>query len=88
MVLQETLIFPYLSGAEFMRDFDVHEPGKQPYGDMPTSTQQILHPDQAYFGTRKVPLAVTLPPPPGGARMSATRTTWASSTRGSSCSSI
>jgi hypothetical protein len=67
MVLQETLIFPYLTGAEFMRDFDVHEPGKQPYTDMPTSTQQVLHPDQAYFGTRKVPLAITLPPPPGGA---------------------
>jgi hypothetical protein len=67
MVLQETLIFPYLSGAEFMRDFNEREPGKQPYGDMPTSTQQILHPDQAYFLTRKVPLAVTLPAPPGGA---------------------
>ena len=67
MVLQETLIFPYLTGAEFMRDFDEHEPGKQPYGDMPVSTQQVLHPEQAYFGTRKVPLAVTLPAPPGGA---------------------
>ena len=66
MVLQETLIFPYLSGAEFMRDFDVHSPGKQPYSDMPISTQQILHPDEAYFGHREVPLQVTLPPPPGG----------------------
>lgn len=66
MVMQESLIFPYLSGAEFMRDFDVHAPGKQPYGDLPTSTQQILHPDEAYFGHRKVPLRVTLPPPPGG----------------------
>jgi hypothetical protein len=70
MVLQETLIFPYLSGAEFMRDFDQHfdgqEPRKQPYGDMPVSTQQIMHPEQAYFGTRKVPLEVTLPAPPGG----------------------
>lgn len=66
MVLQETLIFPYLSGAEFMRDFDVHSPGKQPYGDMPTSTQQILHPDEAYFGHRAVPLRVTLPPPASG----------------------
>ena len=66
MLLQESLIFPYLSGAEFMRDFDVHEPGKQPYGDLPTSTEQILHPDKAYFGHRDQPLRVTLPPPPGG----------------------
>jgi hypothetical protein len=67
MVLQESLIFPYLSGAEFMRDFTKTEPGKQPYSDMPTSTQQILHAHQDYFGKRKEPLEVTLPPPPGGA---------------------
>ena len=67
MLLQESLIFPYLSGAEFMREFDVREPGKQPYGDMPTSTEQIMHPEQAYFGHRDQPMHVALPPPPGGA---------------------
>lgn len=69
MVLQETLIFPYLSGAEFMHDFDVREPGKQPYGDMPVSTTQILHPLEDYFGTRLWPIRVTLPPPPRGIRV-------------------
>jgi hypothetical protein len=64
MVLQETLIFPYLSGAEFMRDFDSREPGKQPYGDMPVSTTQILHPLTDYFGKRDWPTRVVLPPPP------------------------
>ncbi len=66
MVLQETLVFPYLSGAEFMRAFDVHEPGKQPYDDMPTSTTQILHYDDNYFARRVRPLRVTLPTPPAG----------------------
>jgi hypothetical protein len=64
MVLQETLIFPYLSGAEFMRDFDVREQGKQPYGDMPVSTTEILHPLTDYFGQRDWPTRVVLPPPP------------------------
>ena len=66
MVLQETLIFPYLTGAEFMRDFDVHEPGKQPYTDMPTSTQQVLS-ETAFFGQpRATPVRVTLPKPSAG----------------------
>jgi hypothetical protein len=65
-VLQETLIFPYLSGAEFMHDFDVREPGKQPYGDMPISTTQILHPLTGYFGKRDLPNRLTLPAPPHG----------------------
>jgi hypothetical protein len=64
MVLQETLIFPYLSGAEFVHDFDAQEPGKQPFSDMPVSTTQILHPHDAYFAKRDWPLHVTLPPPP------------------------
>jgi hypothetical protein len=64
MVLQETLIFPYLSGAEFMHDFDTREPGKQPYSDMPISTTQVLHPLDHYFGKRDLPSVVTLPPPP------------------------
>ena len=66
LVLQETLVFPYLSGAEFMRAFDVHEPGKEPYGDMPTLTTQILHFETDYFGHRLQPLKVTLPAPPAG----------------------
>jgi len=64
MVLQETLIFPYLSGAEFMHDFEAKEPGQQPYRDLPVSTTQILHPLDAYFGKRVWPVRVTLPPPP------------------------
>ena len=65
-VIQETLIFPYLSGAEFMRH--VAERGKasaELYRDLPGSTEQILHPE-TYFGTRDAPTRVTLPEPSGG----------------------
>ncbi|HEY9517324.1 MAG TPA: hypothetical protein VIQ74_16815 [Gemmatimonadaceae bacterium] len=66
-LVQETLIFPYLSGAEFMRRFQAERPGKSPFGkDMPTSTEQILH-EKAYFGaTRDDPIEVTLPAPATG----------------------
>lgn len=68
MVIQEGLIFPYLSGAEFTRRFKEHHPGQVPYGDMPQSTEQILH-EGAYFGPqRDAPLRVVLPPLAGGAR--------------------
>jgi len=65
MVIQETLIFPYLSGAEFIKRFEAKKPGKVPFGDMPVSTEQILH-ENAYFGSRDEPTRVTLPPPNGG----------------------
>lgn len=64
MVLQEMLLFPYLSGAEFMRRFESKEPGKMPYASMPTSTEQILH-ESSYFGTKDAPTHVALPPSVG-----------------------
>jgi len=60
-VIQETLIFPYLSGAEFIRNFKDRNAGKSVYDDMPESTEQILHP-RAFFGAnRDKPTAVSLP---------------------------
>jgi len=59
LVIQETLIFPYLSGAEFVRNFKERNPGKVIYKDMPQSTEQILHPS-AYFGKRDAPTDITL----------------------------
>jgi hypothetical protein len=67
MIIQETLIFPYLSGAEFMRHFDELRPGKVPFDSMPVSTEQILH-SGAYFENRDAPTSVTLPELGGGAR--------------------
>ena len=62
MLLQETLIFPYLSGAEFMRRFKEEYPGASPFDHLPASTEQVLHADR-YFPTPDPPTVVELPPP-------------------------
>jgi hypothetical protein len=67
MIIQETLIFPYLSGAEFMRHYDETRPGKVPFAEMPVSTEQILH-TSAYFERPDAPTVVTLPQVSGGAK--------------------
>ncbi len=60
--LRESLIFPYLGGAEFVRWFDHEYPGKQPYGVlMPISTEQILHPARYATGDRPDALAFEAP---------------------------
>jgi hypothetical protein len=65
MVIQETLLFPYINGADFIRRFTAREPGKLPFGDMPATTEQLMH-DSAYFATpRDVPSTITLPAIPG-----------------------
>ena len=68
MIIQETLIFPYLSGAEFMRRFEETRPGKVPFDSMPVSTEQILH-SPAYYETRDAPVRLTLPELGGGAKL-------------------
>jgi hypothetical protein len=65
MILQETLIFPYLTGAEFMRRFKQEAPGQSPFTRMPVSTEQLLHPER-YFETRDDPTTVVLPSPLSG----------------------
>jgi hypothetical protein len=64
MVIQETLIFPYLSGAEFVRDFREREPARVPFNDLPQSTAQILHPNE-FFGRRVAPTKVSFAPVAG-----------------------
>ena len=58
-VIQETLIFPYLSGAEFYRNYKERSPGTVIYKDMPASTEQIIHP-AAFFVNRDAPTRVNL----------------------------
>lgn len=62
LIIQETLLFPYLSGAEFMRWFKEKRPGKSPFDEMPVSTEQIMH-DDRFFLNRDAPTRVTLPAP-------------------------
>jgi hypothetical protein len=64
-VIQETLIFPYLSGAEFTKRFEDAHPDKSPLDQLPASTEQVMH-ENKYFGeTRDAPTSVTLPAPTG-----------------------
>lgn len=65
-VIQETLLFPYLSGAEFMRSYKEKRAGKLVFDEMPVSTEQVMH-DDRFFVNRDDPTLVTLPAPPGKA---------------------
>lgn len=61
MAIQESLLFPYLSGAEFVRRFEQYRPRASPLDSMPVSTEQILS-EAAYFGVpRDAPSDVGLP---------------------------
>lgn len=59
-LLREVLLFPYLSGAEHVRQFKARRPGAWPFDSLPLSTEQILHAEK-YFGVRDDPTAVELP---------------------------
>jgi hypothetical protein len=55
--LRESLIFPYLAGADFVGWFVRTHPGREPYGAaMPLSTEQILHPDRYAAGDQPLEL--------------------------------
>jgi hypothetical protein len=63
-VLRETLIFPYLQGAEFMHWWEREGRDSMPYGPrMPVSTEQVLHPDR--YARGDVPLPVGFAAEPG-----------------------
>jgi hypothetical protein len=62
MVIQESLLFPYINGAEFVRRYKSARPGKLPFDSLPVSTEQLMH-EPAYFGKEPdVPSTITLPP--------------------------
>jgi hypothetical protein len=65
MFIQESLLFPYLNGAEFVRQFKMKRPGKMPFSPPPTSTQQVMHADR-FLDSLVVPTRVVLPKPEGG----------------------
>ena len=60
MAIQESLIFPYLSGAEFVRRYEQYRPGRSALDSLPVSTEQVLD-AQAFFTTVDEPVTVTLP---------------------------
>ena len=65
MMIQESLLFPYLTGADFVQRFKERRGKASPLTDMPRSTEQLLH-SAAYFGAPPdEPSVVTLPAPRG-----------------------
>lgn len=64
-ILQETLLFPYISGAEFVRQFKRARPGQVPFDPVPASTEQVLNPEKYLDSVPDLPTRVTLPAPRG-----------------------
>ena len=64
-LLQETLLFPYIAGAEFIRQFKRARPGAVPYDPVPASTEQVLHPEKYLDSLPDLPTRVTLGAPRG-----------------------
>ncbi len=69
MVIQETLLFPYLSGADFVQRFKSARPGANPLASLPHSTEQILHTDAFFKSPADEPTRVTLPAPRGARQL-------------------
>jgi hypothetical protein len=69
MMIQESLLFPYLSGADFVQRFEAERGKASPLADMPRSTEQVLH-TPAFFGhPPDEPSDVTLPAPRGATKV-------------------
>jgi hypothetical protein len=63
--IQEMLVFPYLSGAEFIRKTaDQRAAGQSPLDILPASTEQVVHPG-SFLPIRDDPTTVALPAPEG-----------------------
>lgn len=65
MLIQESLLFPYLSGAEFVMRFKEKRAGQVPYRPLPSSTEQVMHPER-FLDSLDAPTRVVLPKPSGG----------------------
>jgi len=64
--IQETMLFPYLSGAEFARRFEEGAKPRILYEAMPASTEQVMHREAYESSPPDAPTDVTLPAPTGG----------------------
>ncbi len=62
LVIREGLVFPYLAGGQFVSWFMRQYPETVPFGArLPTSTEQVLHPERYRRGDAPVVLAFRLP---------------------------
>jgi len=59
--LQESMIFPYINGADYVRRYKAHYGKRMPFDTLPSTTEELMH-DAAFFGkTKDVPSEITLP---------------------------
>ncbi len=64
-IIRETMIFPYVAGAGFVHTVWKAR-GAPTFADLiPTSTEQVLHPQEGYLGTPDEPTALDLDLPDG-----------------------
>jgi hypothetical protein len=69
MVIQESLLFPYLSGAEFVRRVKEKKGSTNLFTDIPRSTEQVMHPALFLGPNVDEPTTVTLPAPRGATKI-------------------
>ncbi|NUQ92802.1 MAG: hypothetical protein HOQ11_07645 [Gemmatimonadaceae bacterium] len=69
LYVQETLLFPYLSGAEFVRRALQRDSTASPLARFPESTEQVMFPAAFESNPPDAPTAVTLPAPRGATRV-------------------
>ena len=71
LVLQESLLFPYLGGASFVEALWKQESGRPPpFGErLPASTEQILHPERLLGDEPDFPVTLEVIAPEGWTRL-------------------
>ena len=69
MVIQESLLFPYLSGAEFVNRVKEKKGNVNLFSDIPRSTEQVMHPAKFLSAPADEPTSVSLPAPRGATKI-------------------
>jgi len=69
MVIQESLLFPYLTGAEFVHRVKEKKGNVNLFTDIPRSTEQVMHPALYLATPPDEPTTVVLPAPRGATKV-------------------
>jgi hypothetical protein len=69
MAIQEELLFPYLSGAEFVNRVKEKKGNVNLFSDIPRSTEQVMHPARFLSTPADEPTTVILPAPRGATKV-------------------
>jgi len=69
MVIQESMLFPYLSGAEFVNRVKEKKGNVNLFTDIPRSTEQVMHPAKFLSSPPDDPTTVNLPAPKGATKV-------------------